>query len=644
MDRTHRTDPTKPATPAQTLHTLYPGDLFERPDDTLRAILRTIVVRTNFIPAVRHRIGWRGLNHCTTTRDAWTAKIADWQGVFGMLWEGSASSSDRLTGLFQLNYFPAPDEELVEDCSLRAAAWTQREDYLTLVRRFAELDELRDLFYIGDLQLTLDRSSLALGLNLRSDTWLASRAEDGVRAEVNGEAITLVAPGGWDQHLPAFKLARSFYEVLGASAAFCLETSPSYFRHRRRAGQIVRYWSDGRQLQQPDDTTEKHECRLAFFSPESASGSPADLQPGDVAVTWQPDQPLPTEWQSAPWWQSHMICDFKSLDKQLLGIDDRPALIVLTGFLGSGKTTFLENFVAYQVQRDRFVAVVQNEIGETGLDGKLLGSDNLMVTEIDEGCVCCTLSGRLKPALHQLCSNFRPDFIVLETTGLANPMNFMEELITLSDLVRIDSVTTVVDGPSYLENRVAADIIADQIKSADILLLNKIDLLSSAQVTDVTAQLRRQNPHAAIIPAIRGEVNPALLYSLDPREVPPTVGIHHETSAHHNHLHDQIRSCKITFAAPLNRDRFVHAIENRLPKSILRVKGIVFFSDATGPMVVQYVAGRYEISSFPDRWDDPGFLICIGQQILEERLDRLFQKCASPYSPDGNDTRPYTSP
>ena len=190
----------------------------------------------------------------------------------------------------------------------------------------------------------------------------------------------------------------------------------------------------------------------------------------------------------------------------------------------------------------------------------------------------------------------------------------------------------------------AADIIADQIKSADILLLNKIDLLSSAQVTDVTAQLRRQNPHAAITPAIRGEVNPALLYSLDPREVPPTVGIHHETSAHHNHLDDQIRSCKITFAAPLNRDRFVHAIENRLPKSILRVKGIVFFSDATGPMVVQYVAGRYEISSFPDRWDDPGFLICIGQQILEERLDRLFQKCASPSSPDGNDTRPYTSP
>ena len=241
MDSTHRTDPTKPAAPAQTLHTLYPGDLFERPDETLRAILRAIVVRTNFIPAVRHRIGWRGLSHCTSTRDAWTAKIADWQGVFGMLWEGSASSYDRLTGLFQLNYFPAPDEELVEDYSLRAAAWTQREDYLTLVRRFSELDELRDLFYIGDLQLTLDRSSLAPGLNLLSDTWLASRAEDGVRAEVNGEAITLVAPGGWDQHLPAFKLARAFYEVLGASAAFCLETSPSYFCHRRRPGHIVRY-------------------------------------------------------------------------------------------------------------------------------------------------------------------------------------------------------------------------------------------------------------------------------------------------------------------------------------------------------------------------------------------------------------------
>src|SRR5690606_33779776 len=106
---------------------------------------------------------------------------------------------------------------------------------------------------------------------------------------------------------------------------------------------IVRYWSDGRQLQLPDDKAWKHECRLEFFSSESAAGSPTVRQPCDDTVSWHPHQPYPVEWQSAPWWQSHMISDFKSLDKQLLGIDDRPALIVLTGFLGSGKTTFLEN-------------------------------------------------------------------------------------------------------------------------------------------------------------------------------------------------------------------------------------------------------------------------------------------------------------
>ena len=108
----------------------------------------------------------------------------------------------------------------------------------------------------------------------------------------------------------------------------------------------------------------------------------------------------------------HQAQDFKTLDKKILGIDQRPPLILLTGFLGSGKTSFLQHFIEYQTQRSRFVAVIQNEVGEVGLDGKLL---DYQVTEIDEGCVCCSLVGNLKRAVQGILSQFQPDTIILET-------------------------------------------------------------------------------------------------------------------------------------------------------------------------------------------------------------------------------------
>jgi len=359
-----------------------------------------------------------------------------------------------------------------------------------------------------------------------------------------------------------------------------------------------------------------------------SSGMTNSPRPSDGSVTeWHRGAPLPETWQTAPWWQAHQIGDAKSLDKQLLGIDDRPAMIVLTGFLGSGKTSFIEHFVAYQIQRDRFVAVIQNEIGETGLDGKLLGSDNLAVTEIDEGCVCCTLTGQLKPALQRLCTEFQPDFIILETTGLANPMNFLDDLVALNDLVRIDSVTTMVDALSDPSAQAAPEIIADQIKAADILLLNKVDGLPDRQVDETIARLRQQNPHAAIIPTVRGEVNPGLLYSPDPRETHLKQPADTGAGSHHTHGEDGIVSHKVELDHPLDRPCFIRAIEEQIPPTVFRIKGIVHLSGEPAPMLVQYVAGRYEISQFPDRWEDPGFLICIGQDITARFLDDLFSQC-----------------
>ena len=131
--------------------------------------------------------------------------------------------------------------------------------------------------------------------------------------------------------------------------------------------------------------------------------------------------------------------DNRTIDKKSLGIDERPPLIILSGFLGAGKTSFLQHFIEYQTQCSRFVAV----IGEVGLDGKLLDDT---ITEIDEGCVCCSLVGNLKRAVNGILSSFQPDYIILETTGAANPLNLLDEIVELEAQVRYDCTVTVVDG------------------------------------------------------------------------------------------------------------------------------------------------------------------------------------------------------
>ena len=291
----------------------------------------------------------------------------------------------------------------------------------------------------------------------------------------------------------------------------------------------------------------------------------------------------------------------------------------------------MEQFIAYQIQRDRFVAVIQNEIGATGIDGKLLGSDNIAVTEIDEGCVCCTLTGQLKPALQRLCKDFQPDFIVLETTGLANPMNFLDELVALSDIVRIDSVTTVVDGPLWQFSRDLSGVIEPQIRSADLLLLNKVDKMSDETIEDTQACLRSLNPRAPIIPCIRGAINPGLLYSLDPRDTqPPSIQASRlKTQPDHCHLQDRIQNHKLVFNKAFSRQKLCEALETALPRELFRIKGIVFFLDTPDPMLVQFVAGHYEISTFADRWDQEGFLIFIGQDIDFKSIGEKFERCLS---------------
>jgi len=318
---------------------------------------------------------------------------------------------------------------------------------------------------------------------------------------------------------------------------------------------------------------------------------------------------LPAPLDDALFWKTHDLGGL-SLDRTYApAFDKRPGLIVLSGFLGSGKTTFLNQLLEYHAARDELVAIIQNEIGQTGVDGKLLEGDDSIV-EMDEGCVCCTLAGNLSKGIEQLRARFSPKIIVLEATGLANPFNVLNELETLRPLVRLDSVTTLVDAANAPKLLADHEIARDQIAAADTILLNKCELAA------LRTTLGKLNHRAVLVETEFGAVNPGLLYDTDPFEHRPGLLPAMPHTHHHDHSHEGFTSLRFLFSSPLDRSQLLQALDD-LPESVFRLKGIVHLADSPQPVVVQYVCGRHEFSSLGDDFDQEGFLVAIGKDLAD---------------------------
>jgi G3E family GTPase len=198
----------------------------------------------------------------------------------------------------------------------------------------------------------------------------------------------------------------------------------------------------------------------------------------------------------------------------------------------------------------------------------------------------------------------------------------------LEDLVRFDCTLTVVDAlniePTLSEHAVAAD----QIHAADVLMLNKKDLVSPARLDAVTDRLREINPKAPLFLTANGDLNPALILEVDDRPAHPMPG-QPTASLHSSHLHDGLWSQSIRLRRPLDRDVFLKAVA-QLPPSIFRAKGILEFSDDPQPMLFQYVAGRHELSVFPRSTVEDRFLTLIGKGGNREPAVFALQSLLSP--------------
>ncbi|MGD8502532.1 MAG: GTP-binding protein [Syntrophobacterales bacterium] len=611
------------------LGNLHPTDILSSPQTTIQELMRDLLVRTNFVPGVRHVIGWRGLKDSSLEVEGWTAKIKGSSGVFGLYFDEPEEIDEWVIGRFRLNYFPDPDEELVELFSLQAGFYTQEDNYLGNVRNFLSHPQISELFNIAEIHLAVKKTEDALILGLESISRQRVIAKDGIFLSQDGDTVELVAPGCYEQDLPSYKTAIPFYHVLAASFTFNLEEPPVYLNHLSKPGNEVIYDSTGNYWKIPSQDAQREYLYLGYgradFDGYMKQRTNKEKSP-EKTLVWEKGDEIPVDYEDALWWDAYKISDYKTLDKQILGIDDRPQLIVLTGFLGSGKTSFLQHFIEYQLQFNRFVAIIQNEIGEVGLDGRLLDHD-YSVMEIDEGCVCCSLVGSLKNAIHQILSSFHPDYIVLETTGLANPYNLLEEMAEVEDLVRFDSVTTIVDAKNVERSLAECEVVAEQIRAANLLLLNKKDLLNELQLQEVKNKLRQINPTAPILTTQQGDINPAVIYTVDPqdsKEITDQKAYQgEEVQIHHTHEEYALSSYKISFSESLDKDRFLETMKF-LPLNVFRIKGVLDFIDTDKPVLFQYVGGRFELSEFNNPNLTDRFLIFVGQDLQKESIESAF--------------------
>lgn len=276
---------------------------------------------------------------------------------------------------------------------------------------------------------------------------------------------------------------------------------------------------------------------------------------------------------------------------------------LLTGFLGSGKTTLLRHILDHGLEGRR-VAVVMNELGDVGIDGRVVEGVNVeQMIELGSGCVCCTINREFGLALQELIEMASPDLIIVETTGVADPPNIIFETRQIG--LSIDATIAVADALNLDRHLAASEAARAQIASADFLVLNKTDLVTAERADRAEARLGEINSRALVVRSVRGAVPAHVLFG--------TALVHAGEPAPHDHRHlerDRISSFSYESRRPFVRERFERVLAG-LPETIYRAKGLVRFTESEWSCLFNFTCGRTEFE-----WREPAGAGFVGQSVF----------------------------
>ncbi|TYO65199.1 GTP-binding protein [Bradyrhizobium hipponense] len=332
---------------------------------------------------------------------------------------------------------------------------------------------------------------------------------------------------------------------------------------------------------------------------------------------------------------------------------------VLTGYLGAGKTTLLNRILSEN--HGKKYAVIVNEFGEIGIDNDLIIGADEEVFEMNNGCICCTVRGdlvRIMDGLMKRKGKF--DAIIVETTGLADPAPVAQTFFVDEDVqknARLDAVVTVADAKWLSDRLKDAPEAKNQIAFADVIVLNKTDLVTKGELAEVEARIRAINPYAKLHRAERCSVALADVLDRGAFDLDRILDIepdflnaddhdhdhdhHHDGHDHHHdhghglkHYHDEdMQSLSLKTDKPLDPNVFMPWLQNLVQVEggkILRSKGILAFHDDDDRYVFQGVHMMLE-GNHQRKWNDgerrESRLVFIGRELPEEAIRTGFESC-----------------
>ena len=313
---------------------------------------------------------------------------------------------------------------------------------------------------------------------------------------------------------------------------------------------------------------------------------------------------------------------------------------ILSGFLGAGKTTLLNHILGNQ--QGVKTAVLVNEFGEIGIDNELIVTTDEETVELSNGCICCSINDELMEAVERILK--RPDkmdYIVVETTGLADPLPVAMTFLgsELRDTTRLDSIITLIDAENFDESVLDTQVGRAQVIYGDILLLNKCDLVSEQRLETVETLLREVKNDARILHSVKGDVPLPLLLSVGLFETDKVVTTdEHDHSHGHDHSHQDhpdhlaiegFTSLSFQSNSPFALRRFQNFLDNQMPQEVFRAKGILWFNESERRHVFHLAGKRFSIDDTDWTGERKNQLVLIGRDLDHEMLRKQLQACVA---------------
>lgn len=317
---------------------------------------------------------------------------------------------------------------------------------------------------------------------------------------------------------------------------------------------------------------------------------------------------------------------------------ERIPATVITGYLGAGKTTLLNRILSGD--HGKRIAVIVNEFGEVGIDGDLLLHSNEEIVELNNGCICCNIRGDLIRIIETLLNkNLGIDNLIIETTGLADPgpiiqSFFIDELLVNN--FKLNAIVTLVDA-LHIGHHIHSPEASEQIAFADMIVVNKTDLIETDQVSELHSTLKSMNAMARVVTTTHGQVDVEEILQMKSFDIANALRIDPEILQEEAHTHDQdVTSVSLCFEGVVNGqlfNRWIVQFTQQHGADVFRSKGILNLNNAPRRFVFQgvhmtldgrpgkpWVAGETRLNQ----------LVFIGRHLDGEHIKQQVLACREP--------------